>query len=127
MKPFLIIISLFACLMVSGQAANQVFTSPTNVNGDVNVYLTGTKASQIYQGIAGFTFETAHDSAVIYFQGCWDTDDWQNVDTLTVSGATTVDQILFDAPPLYERYRLWIDGTAGDTCIITNARYFLKY
>jgi hypothetical protein len=127
MRLATILIALFACLMVSGQAANQAFTSPTNINGNVNVYFTGTKEASIYQGVAGFTFETAHDGATIYFQGCYDTDDWRNIDTVTASGATLVDQIVYQSPPLYKNYRLWADGAVVDTCIITNARYFLKY
>jgi len=126
MKSFLIIISLFACLMVSGQAANQVFATDST-HGNENVYFTGEKASSNYQGVAGFVFETSHDVATIYFQGCWNTSDWRDIDTVSASGASVVDQEVFQAPPRFKYYRLWADGNTGDTCIITNARYYLKY
>lgn len=126
MKPFLIIISLFACLMVSGQAANQVF-AVDSTHGNENIYFTGTKESSIYQGVVGFIFETSNDTATFYLQGCWDTDDWRIIDTATVSGSAVADKELFQAPPRFKYYRLWGDGDAGDTCIVTNCRYYLKY
>jgi len=124
----LITILLFAlvCSIASGQAANQVFRTDST-QGNENIYLTGTKEAGIYQGVAGFVFTTSHDAATFYFQGCYNTNAWYNIDTISASGATAVNQKVYQYPPLYKYYRLWGDGSAGDTCIISNARYFLKY
>lgn len=128
MKRSLILSFLFAlaCLSLSGQAANQVFATDST-NGNENIYFTGTKEASIYQGVAGFVFTTSHDAATIYFQGCYNTNDWRDIDTASASGAGAVGQIMYQTPPLWKYYRLWADGSAGDTCIITNCRYFLKY
>lgn len=124
----LITILLFALVTVSGwsQAANQVFATDST-HGNENVYLTGTKESGIYQGVAGFVFTTSHDAATVYFQGCYNTNSWYNIDTISVTGAPAVNQEVYQTPPRYKYYRLWFDGSAGDTCIISNARYYLKY
>jgi hypothetical protein len=126
MRLIAILIALTACLMVSGQAANQVFATDST-KGNENVYFTGTKESGIYQGVAGFVFTTAHDSATFYLQGCYTTNQWYNIDTLGVSGASAVGRELYQSPPRYKYYRLWADGNANDTCIISNCRYYLKY
>lgn len=126
MKTLITLIALFVCLLASGQAANQVFATDST-HGNENIYFTGVKEAGIYQGVAGFTFETSHDAATIYFQGCYDTDSWYDIDTVTASGASLVKQIVYESPPKYKYYRLWADGSAGDTCIFTNTRYFLKY
>jgi hypothetical protein len=128
MKGFILTILAVMCFSLQGeaQAANQSFAT-TNVNGNVNVYLTGVKEATIYQGVAGFVFETSHDAATIYFQGCYDTDDWRNIDTISASGSAVVDHEFYQAPPRYKSYRIFADGNVGDTCIITNARYYLKY
>ena len=118
--------ALITGLTASGQAANQVFDS-TNIKGNVNVILTGTKEASIYQGIAGFTFETSHDAATLILQGCYDTDSWYDIDTVIASGATKVKQMVYQTPPKFKYYRLFGDGNSGDTCRVTNARYFLKY
>lgn len=127
---FLTTILLFALVTASGwsQAANQVFPTDST-KGNENVYLTGQKESGIYQGIAGFVFTTSHDAATFYLQGCWNTCPtcWYDIDTVSASGATAVNQEMYDSPPKYKYYRLWGDGNAGDTCIISNARYILKY
>lgn len=126
MRLVVVIILFAACLLVNGQAANQVFLTDS-VKGNENVYLTGAKESSIYQGIVGFTFETSHDAATFYLQGCYDTDSWYNIDTISASGASLVKNIMYEAPPRFKYYRLYGDGNVGDTCIITNARHFLKY
>jgi hypothetical protein len=127
MKSSLILSFLFAlALSMSGQAANQVFATDST-KGNENVYFTGTKEAGIYQGVVGFVFQTSHDSATIYFQGCYNTSDWRTIDTIAPSGASTVNQITYQTPPLWKYYRLWADGNTGDTCIISNCRYFLKY
>lgn len=128
MKRSLILSFLFAlaCLASSGQAANQVFATDST-NGNENIYFTGTKEASIYQGVAGFVFTTSHDAATIYLQGCYNTSDWRNIDTVSASGASAVGQLMYQTPPLWKYYRLWADGNAGDTCIISNCRYFLKY
>jgi hypothetical protein len=121
-----ILIFALACLTLSGQAANQVFSSDTT-KGNVFKYFTGTKESSNYQGIAGFVFTTAHDNATFFLQGCYNTSAWYDIDTLAVTGSTAVNHELFQAPPKYKYYRLVADGSAGDTCYISNVRYFLKY
>jgi len=127
MKNILIIlIFALAFVKVQGQAANQVFTSDTT-HGDENVYFTGTKQSHIYQGIAGFTFTTDHDTADFILQGCYKAGAWYNIDTINAENTTPVNRELYQTPPKYLYYRLWADGSLGDTCIITNVRYFLKY
>jgi hypothetical protein len=126
MKAALTIILLAVCLMNFGQAANQVFATDST-HGNENVYFTGTKESSIYQGVAGFVFTTSHDSATFYLQGCWNTSAWYNIDTLGVSGASAVNREMYQTPPRYKYYRLWGDGNASDTCIISNCRYYLKY
>lgn len=128
MRTVILTILAVLCFSLRGeaQAANQVFASDSS-KGNENVYFTGVKEATIYQGVAGFVFETSHDAATIYFQGCYDTDDWRNIDTVSASGSAVVDQEFYQAPPRYKSYRIWVDGNAGDTCIITNARYYLKY
>ena len=124
----LILILLFAlaCLNVSGQAANQVFATDSTIS-DETIYFTGTKEASIYQGIAGFVFTTSFDAATIYFEGCYNTNAWYSIDTVSASGASAVNQEVYQTPPKYKYYRLKAVGSAGDTCIISNTRYFLKY
>jgi hypothetical protein len=127
MKNLLIcLVLLFVTASGWSQAANQVFTADTT-HGNENVYFTGSKDASIYQGIAGFVFTTSHDVATFYLQGCYNTSAWYNIDTVAASGATAVNQELFQTPPRYKYYRLWGDGNAGDTCYISNVRYYLKY
>jgi hypothetical protein len=126
MKLLLTILMFCACLTSFGQAANQVFVSDST-HGNENVYFTGTKEASIYQGIAGFVFTTAHDNATFFLQGCYNTNAWYDIDTLAVTGAPAVNREFYQTPPRYKYYRLWGDGSAGDTCVITNVRYFLKY
>jgi len=124
----LIIISLFALVysLASGQAANQVFDNDTT-KGAETVTFTGAKASHIYQGVAGFTFTTAHDTATFYLQGCYNTNAWYDIDTLGVSGASAVNRELYQTPPRFKYYRLTSIGNATDTCYISNVRNYLKY
>lgn len=124
----LIIILLFAlaCLEVSGQAANQVFATDSTIGAET-IYFTGEKAASIYQGIAGFTFTTSFDNATIFLEGCYNTSAWYSIDTVSVTGASAVNRELYQTPPRYKYYRLRALGSAGDTCIITNTRYYLKY
>lgn len=124
----LLVIFLFAlaCFNVSGQAANQVFATDST-KGSETVYFTGTKEAGIYQGIAGFVFTTSHDVATIYFEGCYNTNSWYPIDTVSASGASAVKQEVYQTPPRYKNYRLRAVGNGGDTCIITNCRYYLKY
>ncbi len=124
----LITILLFAlvCSFASGQAANQVFATDST-HGDENVYLTGAKEAGIYQGVAGFVFTTSNGAATVYFQGCYNTNSWYNIDTISVTSAPAVNHEVYQTPPRYKYYRLWFDGSAGDTCIISNARFYLKY
>lgn len=127
MKKLLTILTLTVIsVSVFGQAANQVFTNDTT-KGNVNKYFTGTKESANYQGVAGFVFTTAHDNATFYLQGCYTTNQWYDIDTLSVTGATAVGREMYQTPPRYKYYRLWADGSAGDTCYISNVRYYLKY
>lgn len=49
------------------------------------------------------------------------------VDTISVTGASAVNRELYQTPPRYKYYRLRALGSVGDTCIITNTRYYLKY
>lgn len=127
MKSFITcILFALACLTLSGQAANQVFANDTT-KGNVNKYFTGTKASENYQGVAGFVFTTSHDNATFILQGCYNTNAWYDIDTVVVTGSTALNRELFQAPPRYKYYRLWADGSAGDTCYISNVRYYLKY
>jgi hypothetical protein len=121
-----ILVFALVCSFASGQAANQVFPTDST-HGNENVYLTGQKEAGIYQGVAGFVFTTSHDAATFYLQGCYNTNAWYNIDTVTASGATAVNQFLYQTPPKFKYYRLYGDGSAGDTCIISNARYIIKY
>lgn len=123
---FFFLAFILACSFVSGQAANQVFANDTT-KGAQTKYFVGAKEAGIYQGIAGFTFTTAHDNATFYLDGSYTSNDWQPVDTLAVTGSTQVSRKLFQAPPVYKNYRLRVVGSAGDTCYIHNIRYFLKY
>ena len=127
MKTLLTLI-LFALVTASGwsQAANQVFVADTT-HGNEDVYFTGSKDAGIYQGVAGFVFTTSHDTANFVLQGCYNTNAWYPIDTVTATGSTAVNQELFQTPPRYKYYRLWGDGTEGDTCYISNVRYYLKY
>lgn len=123
----IITIFLFAlALTCSGQAANQVFSNDTT-KGVHEKYFTGTKESSIYQGIVGFTFTTSHDVATFYLQGCYTTNAWYNIDTISASGSPAINHEFYQTPPKYKYYRLWAHGNSGDTCYISNVRYFLKY
>ena len=127
MKNLILILFLaLAYFNVNGQAANQVFTTDS-VKGDETIYFTGTKEAGIYQGIAGFVFTTSHDAATFYLQGCYNTSAWYDIDTVTASGATAVNNEFYQTPPRYKYYRIKAVGNAGDTCIVSNARYYLKY
>lgn len=127
MKNLLIcLVLLLVSAFAQGQAANQVFVADTT-HGNENVYFTGAKDAGIYQGIAGFVFTTSHDAATFVLQGCYNTSAWYPIDTVAATGAPAVNQELYQTPPKYRYYRLWSDGSAGDTCYITNVRYFLKY
>ena len=123
---FIITMFALACLNISGQAANQVFATDST-HGSENVYFTGTKESGIYQGVAGFVFTTSHDTATVYFQGCYNTSSWYDIDTVNVTGSAAVKHEVYQTPPRYKYYRLWAAGSAGDTCIFTYTRYYLKY
>jgi len=111
---------------VRGQAANQVF-STDSTKGSETMYFTGTKEASIYQGIAGFSFTTAHDTATSILQGCYNTSAWYDIDTVNITGSAAVNRFLYQSPPVWKYYRLKNVGTAGDTCIFSNTRYFLKY
>lgn len=126
MRLIIILLALATYLNVSGQAANQVFSSDT-VTGDETKYLTGTKESHIYQGIAGFVFTTANDNDSIFFEGCYNTNAWYSIDTVVATGSASVNREVFQSPPQYKYYRLRLKGEAGDTCYFSNARYYLKY
>jgi hypothetical protein len=130
MRNLLIIILLFAVgLSASGQAANQIFATDST-RGNENIYFTGTKEAGIYQGVAGFFFQSSKDDATAYFQGTFGSSCascWENIDTVSITGSAVVNNIVYQSPPLYKNYRLWVDGSVGDTCVISNARYFLKY
>lgn len=127
MKRSLAVGFLFAlALSVTGQAANQVFVNDTT-KGAQTKYFTGTKESGNYQGVAGFVFTTAHDAATFYLQGCYNTSAWYDIDTVSASGATAVNKEMYQAPPRYKYYRLKAVGNGGDTCYISNCRYYLKY
>ena len=121
-----IILLALVCAFAHGQAANQVFPNDTT-KGAQNKYFTGAKEAGVYQGIAGFTFTTTHDNAKFYLQGCYTTNAWYTLDSVSVTGAATVNQVIYQTPPKYKYYRLWAKGNAGDTCRISNVRYFLKY
>lgn len=127
MKTLLTFI-LFALVTISGwsQAANQVFVADTT-HGNEDVYFTGEKAAGIYQGVAGFTFTTTHDTATFYLQGSYTSNAWYTIDTVMAIGSTAVNREMYQSPPRYKNYRLWADGSAGDTCYISNVRYYLKY
>ena len=114
---------LLSCLQLSGQAANQVFTNDTT-KGAETIYFTGTKESSIYQGISGFVF-TGNDSCTVTFQGCYSTNQWFDIDTVSVT--TTAGYEVYQTPPRYKYYRIKAVGSAGDTCIFSNIRHYLKY
>jgi len=124
----LIIILLFAlaCLDVNGQAANQVFAVDTT-KGNETIYFTGTKEASLYQGVAGFVFTTTHDTATFYLEGCYNTNAWYVIDTIAANSTSTVNRETYQTPPRYKYYRLHGAGSVGDTCFISNVRYYLKY
>jgi hypothetical protein len=123
---FIIFCFVLVCFNISGQAANQVFANDTT-KGSQTKYFIGAKESGNYQGIAGFVFTTAHDNATFYLDGCYTANNWQPIDTLSVTGSTLVSRFMFQAPPKYKYYRLRVVGNGGDTCYIANIRYILKY
>lgn len=122
-KTIFFLIAFFATCSIFGQAANQVFTTDTT-KGAETIYFTGTKNSSNYQGIAGFCF-TGTDSCTVILQGCYDTDQWNEIDTISV--VSTDGYNIYQAPPAWKYYRIKCTGSALDTCIFTNIRYYLKY
>ena len=123
---FIIFLFALVCSFASGQAANQVFANDTT-KGAQSKYFVGEKASGNYQGIAGFVFTTAHDNATFFLDGCYTTNDWQPIDTLSVTGSTKVSRFMYEINPKYKYYRLRVLGSSTDTCYINNIRYILKY
>jgi hypothetical protein len=122
--PIILFLAL-VCSFASGQAANQVFPNDTT-KGAQTKYFTGTKEAGVYQGIVGFTFTTAHNAAKIYLEGCYTTNAWYKLDSVTATTAT-VNQLLYQTPPKFKYYRLRAVGIVSDTCRFSNVRYFLKY
>jgi hypothetical protein len=98
-----------------------------STKGAETVYFTGTKEASIYQGVAGFVFTTSNDADSIFLQGCYNTSAWYDIDTVAPIGTAAVNRELYHAPPRYKYYRLKAVGITGDTCIISNTRYYLKY
>lgn len=122
----IILFFALACTSLYGQAANQGFATDST-KGAETIYFTGTKEAGIYQGIAGFTFTTSHDNATFFLEGCYNTNAWYPIDTISVTGSSAVNREFYQTPPKYKYYRMRGQGSAGDTCYITNTRYFLKY
>lgn len=125
MRLILTLILFASCLVSSGQAANQVFTPDSTVATET-IYFTGTKEASIYQGVSGFCF-TAEDSSTVILQGCYDTDQWYDIDTVTTTADISAGYNIYQTPPLWKYYRLKNTGIGTDTCNYTNVRHYLKY
>lgn len=112
-------------VLADGQRLNKTVANDTIESADVTFDLGKTITK--YNGIVGFQFtvDTVDGKADnVILQGSYNSLTWVNIDSLTNVGNGT--SFLSEAPPAYLNYRLYGDGSSGDTIIFKNIRAIYK-
>jgi hypothetical protein len=81
-----------------------------------------------YSGVAGFLFDVVNyvdTLTILIFEGGYDGVNYTPIDTLTeLNGSYTYK--FYQAPPVYQKYRMRAPLVSGDTATLENIIYFEK-
>lgn len=136
MKSILLIcVTLVLGISLHAQQAYQVLSADTT-KGAQTKYITATSECK-YAGGVSFEFTlkgfAASDDITVVLQGSNDGDNGLaaftkafDIDTVAYSNNTVVNQIMFDNPAKYKRYRLKLTGAVGDTVRVYNPLFIYK-
>ncbi len=130
MKQIFLIFALLFSLGVFAQVPLNISLTADTARGNENVYFTPANTFQYSDGYVGFFAKTVVSgagtttAADVYLQGSQDATNFINIDTVANVGEQTF--FIYQQNPYYTTYRLYLDGTAGDTVIVSPVKLVYK-